>query len=58
MTEKTVTISRRKMRKFCNDILTCFAGIGWFNIDKEKDRAYKFIESLFPDIIEKRQKDR
>ena len=41
----------KDLRQFCNDVLMLISGIGWFNVDDEKKRAYKFIESNFPDIF-------
>jgi len=49
-----VVVPKQKLREFCVDVLQLIAGIGWFNVDEEKERVYAFIESKFPNMLNDR----
>lgn len=51
-TEKTHLLKERKqLEDFCKDVKTLMAGIGWFNVDKEEERVYTFINGHFPQLF-------
>lgn len=45
-----VCIPKNKLENFCRDVLQLMAGIGWFNVEEEKERTYKLIEDRFPEL--------
>lgn len=41
---------QQKLQEFCKDVKRLIVGIGWFNVDEEEDRVWKFIEEYFPEL--------
>jgi len=50
--EREMVVDKEELKYFCINVLQLIAGIGWFNVDEEKERVYKFIEEWLPELLE------
>jgi len=46
-----ICIPRKELKDFLDDMMTLIAGISWFNVDKEKKRAYDFFDKYMLKIV-------